>query len=87
MAMQDHVLSNARTVSMATKKVHILSNLNSRMNPNPSAHKCLKCDDACETCRGGLKNQCLTCRQQDNAELENGTCVTGRLKLIQGGWK
>ena len=64
-------------VFMATKKVPYKNhsiNLTSRLC---SAHKCLKCDDACETCSGGGKNECLTCRQQDNAQLENGSCVTG----------
>ena len=80
MVMRDHVWSNVQMVSMAMKKVHTFSSLNFGTHDHlHSAHKCLKCDDACETCSGGLKNQCLTCRQQDNAELENGTCVTGML--------
>ena len=44
-----------------------------------SEKKCLRCASECETCSGPAKNQCLSCRQKENTQLVDNTCITGKL--------
>ena len=76
----------SNNVQMGTMEIITVSDIdlnflnfqNVRVSIKLLANKCLRCADDCETCNGPTKNQCLTCRKQDNAHLENGACVTGK---------